>query len=87
MVDDIFLGSWNGCFTLFNFCCSFLFLCLVCTSVRLAFFGALWIVLWKRVWFFPKDLSRVVDCAITCACSVRNRDNCNYFDARAFRSY
>ena len=31
MVDDKLLGSWNGCFTLFNFCSSFLFLCFFCT--------------------------------------------------------
>ena len=34
MVDDKLLGSWNGCFTLFNFCCSFLFLCFVCPCIR-----------------------------------------------------
>ena len=74
MVDDKLLGSWNGCFTLLNFCCSFLFLCFVCTCSQSCNFwcsvdGCLEA---GRVWLFPKDLRRVVDCAITCADANQN---------------
>lgn len=57
LADNRLCGSWNDFIYLFNFFLEYLFLYfLSILAVRLLVFGALWIILGKRVWFFPNIL-------------------------------